>query len=99
MEATAYCSCVKCCGKNPGDPGYGITASGEKVRPGIVAADWKMLPQGTRILIEGHGEAVVEDAGGGIKGNRIDIFVDKHQVALEFGRKMARVRILRGGKQ
>jgi 3D (Asp-Asp-Asp) domain-containing protein len=58
----------------------------------MVAADWKVLPQGTRILIEGHGEAVVEDAGGGIKGNRIDIYMDKHEEAVQFGRKVVRVR-------
>lgn len=61
----------------------------------MVAADWKVLPQGTRILIKGHGEAVVEDAGGGIKGNRIDIFMDKHSDCLEFGRRKVKVKILK----
>ena len=59
-----------------------------------MAADWNVLPPGTRIWIEGYGEAVVEDKGGVIKGCKIDIFMDKHQMALDFGRKIVRIKIL-----
>lgn len=65
----------------------------------MVAADWDVLPQGTRIWIEGYGEAVVEDTGGMIKGNRLDIYMERHQEALKWGRKMVRVRLLGGDEQ
>jgi 3D (Asp-Asp-Asp) domain-containing protein len=94
MEATAYCSCYKCTDKHPGDSGYGITKSGVMAKPGIVAVDPKVIPLGTKLWIEGYGEAVAEDTGGGIKGNRIDIYMDRHEDAVEFGRKMVRVKVL-----
>lgn len=80
--ATAYCPCVKCCGKSDG-----ITATGVKAKANhTIAADPKILPYGTEILTS-LGEFVVEDCGGAIKGNKIDIFFNDHQEALEFGVK------------
>lgn len=80
--ATAYCSCKKCCGKSDG-----ITATGVKAKANhTVAADPNILPYGTEILC-GMGEFVVEDCGGGIKGNRVDFFFDSHEQAVEFGVK------------
>lgn len=79
---TAYCPCVKCCGKNDG-----ITASGVKAEQGVTVAMDKSIPFGTIIYIDDVGERVVQDRGGAIKGNRIDLFFETHQEALEFGRK------------
>ena len=45
----------------------------------------KRFPFGTEIII-GDTVYVVEDRGGAIKGNKIDIFVSDHQTALENGR-------------
>ena len=74
----AYCPCVKCCSKT-----NGITASGTKATQGrTVAAN---LPFGTKIYIDGIGERIVEDRGGGLKGNAIDLFVTDHNSALQFG--------------
>lgn len=82
IVATAYCPCVKCCGKNDG-----ITATGVKAKENhTIAADPKVLPYGTEILC-GMGEFVVEDCGGSIKGNRVDFFFDNHEEALKFGRQ------------
>ena len=79
---TAYCSCIKCCGKDDG-----ITASGTKVVEGrTVAAD---LPFGTVLEIEGLGEYVVEDRG--VTGKNIDVFKNSHEECLKFGRKELRV--------
>lgn len=86
---TAYCACKKCCGKTDG-----ITASGVKAVEGItVAADTKKLPFGTQIEIDGH-IYTVQDRGGAIKGNRLDIFFDSHEKALEFGRQQKYVTII-----
>ena len=86
---TAYCPCVKCCGKSDG-----ITASGEKAVEGITVAMDKSMPFGTKIYIDGVGERIVQDRGGAIKGNRIDLYFDSHEKALEFGRQTKQVTIL-----
>ena len=86
---TAYCHCVKCCGKSDG-----ITASGEKAVEGVtVAADTNILPFGTKVIIDGN-TYIVQDRGGAIKGNRIDLYFDSHQEALNFGRQTKQVTIL-----
>lgn len=86
---TAYCPCVKCCGKTDG-----ITASGEKAVEGVTVAMDKSIPFGTKIYIYGVGERIVQDRGGAIKGNRIDLYFDSHQEALNFGRQTKEVTIL-----
>lgn len=86
---TAYCHCVKCCGKSDG-----ITASGEKATEGVTVAMDKSMPFGTKIYIDGVGERIVQDRGGAIKGNRIDLYFDSHQEALNFGRQTKQVTIL-----
>ena len=86
---TDYCPCVKCCGKSDG-----ITASGEKAIEGITVAMDKSISFGTTIYIDGVGERIVQDRGGAIKGNRIDLYFDSHQEALNFGRQTKQVTIL-----
>lgn len=89
VEATAYCPCVKCCGKSDG-----ITASGVKAVEGVtIAADTKVFPMGTKIDIDGH-IYTVQDTGGAIKGNRIDIYFNSHAEALKFGRKIINVHVI-----
>jgi 3D (Asp-Asp-Asp) domain-containing protein len=82
FEATAYCPCKECCGKTDG-----ITASGTKAKAGrTIAADTSLLPFGTQIYIDGKAYTV-EDTGGAIKGNKIDIYFDTHTEALNYGRR------------
>lgn len=87
--ATAYCPCSKCCGKSTG-----ITASGLPATPNHTIAMSATYPFGTKIEIEGYGIYVVEDRGGAIKGDRIDIFFSSHQEALNWGRKNIRARVI-----
>lgn len=69
-----YCACEQCCGKT-----NGVTASGVKAQDGItIAADTSILPFGTKVYIEGVGERVVQDRGGAIKGNVVDVYVFSH---------------------
>lgn len=89
----AYCAeqYPHICGGNP------TTKSGEPVTPRVtVAADPDVLPLGTRIYIDGIGERVVQDTGGAIKGHKIDLAVESHQEAVEFGCKTAKIYILEG---
>jgi len=65
------------------------TATNKFVRRGMVAADWRVFPPGTRLYIPGYGEAVVEDRGGAVKGYHLDLFVDSYNEARKWGvRKM-----------
>lgn len=97
-KLTAYCGCSKCCGKwgenRPVDE-YGKTivktAGGYRAVEGVtVAADISILPYGTKVIINGH-EYTVQDRGGVINGNKIDIYFESHQAALEFGVQYAEV--------
>lgn len=94
FRLTGYCPCSICCGKWAN----GITASGKKAVEGItVAADPKVLPLGTKIYIEGLGERVVQDTGGAIKNNKIDVYVSYHSKAYNsiYNQKAARVWIIK----
>lgn len=99
-EATAYCACEKCCGTWAEDRPDGIvyTASGAVAQEGVtIAADWDVLPPGTVVFIDGLGERVVQDRGGAIKGNAVDIYFEDHDEALIFGRQTVRLYIVEGG--
>lgn len=100
MNASAYDLSFESTGKRPGDRGYGITASGTQVRPGVVSVDPRVIPLGTKLYIESldgtadYGHAVAEDTGGAIKGNKIDLFFSSRSAALNFGRRNVKVHIL-----
>ena len=89
FTATAYCGCAKCCGKSTGK-----TASGTTATAGRTVAMSSSYSFGTKIEIQGMGIYIVEDRGGAIKGNRIDIFFSNHQKALDFGRKTVYLKVL-----
>ena len=77
------------------DPGNGNrTATGTLVRHGVIAVDPSVIPLGTRVFIPGYGEAVAEDIGHAISGNRIDIAFDTHAEALMFGRQELEIFIM-----
>lgn len=78
---TYYCACKKCCGKT-----NGITAWGTKATAGRTIATSKQYAFGTKLVINGH-TYVVEDRGGAIQGNKIDVYVDSHSEALKLGVK------------
>lgn len=80
FKITGYCSCSRCCGKETG-----ITASGTVATAGrTIAADTSQFSFGSKLVINGH-TYTVEDRGGAIKGNRIDIFFSSHSKALDWG--------------
>ncbi|MCL2873763.1 MAG: 3D domain-containing protein [Defluviitaleaceae bacterium] len=94
MNATAYTAGFESTGRHPGDPLFGITASGMRVRPGIVAVDPRVIPLGTRLYVEGYGFAIAADTGGAIRGNKIDLFFETVADALAFGRRDLIVHVL-----
>lgn len=72
-----------------GDPN--ITASGRRVQPGITIAAGPGIPFGTWIWIEGYGWRRVDDRGGAIHNNKIDVAFNTRKEALEFGRRQVTV--------
>ncbi|MEW6226501.1 MAG: peptidoglycan DD-metalloendopeptidase family protein [Bacillota bacterium] len=99
VEATGYTAGYESTGKKPGDPGYGITATGTRAHHGTVAVDPSVIPLGMKMYIPGYGYGVAEDTGGAIKGNRIDLFFDDVDEALQWGRKTVAVRLFGKGKK
>ena len=85
---TAYCSCSVCCGPYDGS----TTASGTTPRWGTVAGP-PSLPFGTKVHIAGLGAFTVEDRGGAIRGDKLDIWFPSHAEALAFGRQTRTVTI------
>ena len=82
FTATAYCL-------------QGRTAMGHGVRRGIIAADPRVVKLGSRVNLGAgnySGEYLVSDTGGGIKGNRIDIWVPSCAEARRFGRRKVTLR-------
>lgn len=86
---TAYCACEICNGKWAGQTATGVVPKEGRT----IAVDPKVIPYGTHVIIYGH-EYIAEDCGGGIKGNRIDIFFESHQAANDFGVRYADVYIV-----
>jgi 3D (Asp-Asp-Asp) domain-containing protein len=82
---------------------HGRTASGAAPTQGIIAADPRVLPIGSRVRIEAgnySGEYVVADTGGAVRGKRIDIWTPTSREAMRFGRRTVKLTVLHmGGKR
>jgi 3D (Asp-Asp-Asp) domain-containing protein len=82
FRITHYCACTIC------TYGTGITATGKPVQVGMAAADWNVFPPGTILYIRQGDNLVrkiVEDRGGAVQGNIIDVYVPSHEQALQLG--------------
>ncbi len=99
MRITAYTEYE--CDKEPDHPLFGITASGNRVSEWFTVASGPELAFGTRIYIphfkdeENSGMFVVEDRGGAIKENCIDVYMPDRQEAIKFGRKWMDVYVIK----
>ncbi len=81
----------------------GRTASGRMVAKGLIAADPRHLPLGSRVRIEAgaySGEYLVADTGALVRGKRIDIWTPSSREAMRFGRRTVKLTVLSlGGKK
>ena len=87
-KVTAYCACMSCCGKT-----NGITASGTKATANRTVAAPSTFAFGTELVINGQ-TYTVEDRGGAIQGNRIDVYMNSHSEALAWGVRYLDVEVL-----
>ncbi|HDR6312554.1 TPA: SH3 domain-containing protein [Bacillus cereus] len=95
VEATAYTA-------HPSENGtYGgrvLTAMGHDLTANpnmkVIAVDPKVIPLGSKVWVEGYGEAIAGDTGGAIKGNRIDVLVGSDGSANSWGRKSVKVKVI-----
>ncbi|MFE9077391.1 cell wall-binding protein EntD [Bacillus mobilis] len=95
VEATAYTA-------HPSENGtYGgrvLTAMGHDLTANpnmkVIAVDPKVIPLGSKVWVEGYGEAIAGDTGGAIKGNRIDVLVGSDGSADNWGRKSVKVKVI-----
>ncbi|MGD6865557.1 cell wall-binding protein EntB [Bacillus cereus] len=95
VVATAYTA-------DPSENGtYGgrvLTAMGhdltENPNMRIIAVDPKVIPLGSKVWVEGYGEAIAGDTGSAIKGNRIDVLMGSKSKAMNWGRQTVKVKIL-----
>ncbi|WP_333724395.1 cell wall-binding protein EntB [Bacillus cereus] len=60
----------------------------------IIAVDPKVIPLGSKVWVEGYGEAIAGDTGSAIKGNRIDVLMGSKSKAINWGRQTVKVKIL-----
>ncbi|MEH7224117.1 LysM peptidoglycan-binding domain-containing protein [Bacillus sp. JJ1566] len=90
VEATAYTATCEGCS--------GITSTGinllENPNAKVISVDPSVIPLGSKVHVEGYGEAIAGDTGGAIKGNKIDVFIPSKQEAINFGRKQVKVTVL-----
>jgi uncharacterized protein YabE (DUF348 family) len=101
MTATAYTAF------DSGMNGKGITANGSKVKSFHTIAAPPNIPFGTKVYIPElvnywakrgvsiSGIFTVEDRGGAIKGNKIDIYMEDKSTTLNWGRRSVTIYILR----
>ncbi|WP_117168324.1 3D domain-containing protein [Paraliobacillus sediminis] len=90
VTATAYTAECEGCS--------GITATGinlnEDRNKKVIAVDPSVIPLGTKVYVEGYGEAIAGDTGGAIKGSKIDIHVPTKDEAYQWGVRTVDVTIL-----
>ena len=87
VTATAYTpNCSGC---------SGVTATGINVKANpnmkLIAVDPSVIPLGSRVWVEGYGEAIAADTGGAIKGHKIDVLMSSDAAARQWGRKTVKV--------
>ena len=90
VTATAYTAyCTGC---------SGTTATGIDLRANpnqrVIAVDPRVIPLGSKVWVEGYGEAIAGDTGGAIKGNKIDVFIPTQESAMAWGVKTVKIKIL-----
>lgn len=90
VTATAYTAyCTGCSGTTA----YGIDLRSNPDQK-VIAVDPTIIPLGTKVWVEGYGEAIAGDVGSAIKGHKIDVFIPTYEGAMEWGVKKVKIKII-----
>ena len=91
VNSTAYTASCKGCS--------GITRTGIDLRKNpnlkVISVDPELIPLGSKVWVEGYGEAIAGDTGGSIKGKKIDVFIPNRAKALLWGNRQVRIKIIK----
>jgi 3D (Asp-Asp-Asp) domain-containing protein len=71
--------------------GQGVTASGGPPTREVVSVDRRLLPFGTRLVIDQVGLRIASDTGPAMVGRRLDIWEPTEAACTKFGRKRLQV--------
>ena len=91
LNTSAYTAST--CGKSPSSPSYGKTSSGAMASAWYTVAAGKSYPVGTIIYIPyfsnqpNGGWFMVQDRGGAIKDNKLDVYMNTYNECVNFGRR------------
>ena len=91
VNASAYTAST--CDKAPGSSGYGITASGARATAWCTVAAGRGYKMGTIIYIPyfankpNGGWFIVQDRGGAISNNKLDVYMNTYNECIQFGRR------------
>ncbi len=90
VTATAYTAyCPGCSGTTA----YGIDLRSNPDKK-VIAVDPSIIPLGTKVWVEGYGEAIAGDVGSAIKGHKIDVFIPSYDSAMQWGVKKVKIKII-----
>ncbi|SFM97523.1 3D domain-containing protein [Psychrobacillus psychrodurans] len=90
VTATAYTAYCEGCS---GTTAYGIDLRANPNQK-VIAVDPRIIPLGTKVWVEGYGEAIAGDTGGAIKGNKIDVFIPSYDNAIAWGVKEVKIKVI-----
>ena len=90
--AAVFWTTVSMSAYTPRETGSRTTASGARAKEGYTCAA-NFVPMGSVIIYEGH-KYVVQDRMNPKYNRHVDIFMESHKKALQFGRKNAKVQVI-----
>ena len=90
--AAIFWTTVSMSAYTPHETGSRTTASGARAKEGYTCAA-NFVPMGSVIIYEGH-KYVVQDRMNPKYNRHVDIFMESHKKALQFGRKNAKVQVI-----
>ncbi|WP_034800778.1 3D domain-containing protein [Exiguobacterium oxidotolerans] len=97
FETTAYTNDAALNGSYDGKvltaSGYDVTHTIHFEGRRIVAVDPSVIPLGTKVHVEGFGDAIALDTGGVIHGKIMDLMMETEQEAINWGRRSVQVTI------
>lgn len=77
----------------------GFTATGLNVKANpkmkVIAVDPRVIPLGTKVHVQGYGNAIAADTGSAIKGNKIDVLFPTKEEAYRWGKRKVKIKILK----